>query len=60
MNRLEQTIIKNLIYNEEYVRKVLPFIRPDYFSDNAEKIVFKEIFEFINQYGNLVFPKLFR
>ncbi len=52
MNRLEQTIIKNLIYNEEYVRKVLPFIRPDYFSDNAEKIVFKEIFEFINQYKN--------
>ena len=52
MNRLEQTIIKNLIYNEEYVRKVLPFIRPDYFSDNTEKVVFKEIFEFINQYKN--------
>ena len=52
MKRLEKTIIKNLIYNEEYVRKVLPFIRPDYFSDNAEKIVFKEIFEFINQYKN--------
>jgi replicative DNA helicase len=52
MNRLEQTIIKNLVYNEEYVRKVLPFIRADYFSDNAEKIVFKEIFEFINQYKN--------
>ena len=52
MNRLEQTIIKNLIYNEEYIRKVLPFIRPDYFSDNAEKIVFKEIFDFINQYKN--------
>ena len=52
MNRLEHTIIKNLVYNEEYVRKVLPFIRADYFSDNAEKIVFKEIFEFINQYKN--------
>ena len=52
MNRLEQTIIKNLIYNEEYIRKVLPFIRPDYFSDNTEKVVFKEIFEFINQYKN--------
>ena len=52
MNRLEHTIIKNLIYNEEYIRKVLPFIRPDYFSDNAEKIVFKEIFDFLNQYKN--------
>jgi len=52
MNRLETTILKNLIYNEEYIRKVLPFIRPDYFSDNTEKVVFKEIFEFINQYKN--------
>jgi replicative DNA helicase len=52
MNRLEQTILKNLIYNEEYSRKVLPFIRPDYFSDNIEKTVFKEVFDFINHYKN--------
>ena len=52
MNRLEQTIIKNLIYNEDYTRKVLPFIRPDYFSNNTEQIVFKEVFDFINQYKN--------
>ncbi len=53
MNRLEQTIIKNLIYNEDYTRKVLPFIRPDYFSNNAEKLVFKEVFEFTDTYKNL-------
>jgi replicative DNA helicase len=53
MNRLEQTILKNLIYNEEYTRKVLPFIQSDYFSDNTEKVVFKEIFEFVNKYKNL-------
>ena len=53
MNRLEQTILKNLIYNEEYTRKVLPFIQADYFSDNIEKIVFKEVFEFVNKYKNL-------
>ena len=52
MNRLEQTILKNLIYNEEYSRKVLPFIRSDYFSDNIEKTVFKEVFEFTNHYKN--------
>ena len=52
MNRLEQTILKNLIYNEEYSRKVLPFIRSDYFSDNIEKSVFKEVFEFTNHYKN--------
>ena len=52
MNRLEQTILKNLIYNEEYSRKVLPFIRSDYFSDTTEKIVFKEVFDFTNHYKN--------
>jgi replicative DNA helicase len=53
MNRLEQTILKNLIYNEVYTRKVLPFIKADYFSDNTERIVFKEIFDFVNKYKNL-------
>ena len=53
MNRLEHTILKNLIYNEVYTRKVLPFIKPDYFSDNTERIVFKEIFDFVNKYKNL-------
>jgi replicative DNA helicase len=53
MNRLEQTILKNLIHNEEYTRKVIPFIRSDYFSDDTERIVFKEVFEFVNKYKNL-------
>ncbi len=53
MNRLEQTILKNLIYNESYTRKVLPFIRSDYFSDDAERVVFKEVFDFTNKYKNL-------
>ena len=53
MKRLEQTILKNLIYNEDFTRKVLPFMRADYFGDNTEKVVFKEIFEFVNKYKNL-------
>ena len=53
MKRLEQTILKNLIYNEDFTRKVLPFMRSDYFGDNTEKVVFKEIFEFVNKYKNL-------
>ena len=53
MNRIEQTILKNLIHNEEYTRKVIPFIRDSYFSDQTEKIIFKEIFEFTNKYKNL-------
>jgi replicative DNA helicase len=53
MNRLETTILKNLIYNEDYTRKVLPFIQSDYFSDSIEKIIFDEVHEFINKYKNL-------
>ncbi len=53
MNRLEHSILKNLIYNEEYTRKVMPFIQPEYFSDNTEKIVFGEIKEFVEKYKNL-------
>ena len=53
MNRLEQIILKNLIYNEEYTRKVLPFIKSEYFADATEKLVFKEVFDFVNKYKNL-------
>jgi len=53
MKRLEKTILKNLIYNEEYARKVIPFIRPDYFSDVNEKNIFKEVQDFANKYKTL-------
>jgi len=53
MNRLEQIILKNLIYNEAFTRKVIPFIRADYFSDDTEKVIFKEVFDFTNKYKNL-------
>ena len=53
MNRLEHSILKNLIYNDSYCRKVLPFINADYFADDAEKVVFKEVNEFVNKYKSL-------
>jgi replicative DNA helicase len=53
MNRLEHSILKNLIYNETFARKVLPFLRTDYFSDNTEKVVYREVDEFINKYNTL-------
>ena len=53
MNRLEHSILKNLIYNDSYCRKVLPFISADYFSDDTEKVVFKEVNEFVNKYKRL-------
>jgi replicative DNA helicase len=53
LNRLEHSILKNLIYNEEYTRKVMPFIQPEYFSDNTEKTIFSEVKEFVEKYKNL-------
>jgi len=53
MKRLETSILKNLIYNEDYARKIIPFIKDEYFSDATERRVFKEIDNFINQYKNL-------
>ena len=49
--RIEKTIINNLIHNEEYCRKVLPFLKKDYFQDRLEKTVFEEIDKFFEQYN---------
>jgi len=53
MKRLETTILKNLIFNEDYARKILPFIKSEYFTDNTEKILFEKVNEYINHYKNL-------
>ena len=51
--RLETTILKNLIYNEEYTRKVLPFLSVNYFQEREDKILYEKIAEYINQYNAL-------
>ena len=54
MERLELTILRNLIFNEDYSRKVIPFIQPDYFEQRSEKVVFEEIVKFIVKYGSAI------
>tara|TARA_Y100000015_G_scaffold39254_1_gene42911 strand:+ start:243 stop:1610 length:1368 start_codon:yes stop_codon:yes gene_type:complete len=49
---IEQTILKNILTNEEFMRKVLPFIRPDYFEGTYQKL-FKEIGKFVGKYNKL-------
>ncbi len=51
--RQEILILKNLLTNEEYTRKVLPYLSPDYFLDYSEKFIFTSIFEYIDNYNNL-------
>jgi len=50
--RIEETIFKHLIYNEEYTRKVLPFLKEDYFYNKADKVIFEEISTYIQKYNN--------
>jgi len=60
MERIETTVLRNLVFNEEYSRKVIPFIQPDYFEQRTEKIIFQEITEFIVKYGNAITTEALR
>ena len=52
-DRIENTIINNLFFNELFTRKTIPFLKESYFTKREEKILFREIHEFINKYNNL-------
>jgi len=54
MDKVEFLILRNLLYNEEYLRKVIPFIKSEYFEDQKQKIVFEEILKFVGEYNQLV------
>jgi replicative DNA helicase len=51
MDRVEFLVLRNLIYNEEYIRKVIPFIKAEYFENFNEKIIFEEIIKFVEEYN---------
>jgi len=54
MDSIEKVILRNLVYNEEYLRKVLPFIEPDYFNNRDERIVFEHITKYVAEYNSLI------
>ena len=51
MDKVEILILRNLLFNEEYLRKVIPFIKADYFEDVNQKIVFEEVLKFVTEYN---------
>ena len=53
MEKVESTILRNLLCSEEYYRKVVPFIKPDYFQDMSERVVFEEIQDFSTKYDKI-------
>ena len=53
MEKVETTIIGNLIFNEDFSRKVLPFVRKEYFENFHEKVIFEEASNFIIKYNSM-------
>ena len=50
---IESAILANLTFNEEYTRKVLPFIKSEYFDNHSEKLVYEEITRYVDKYNGL-------
>ena len=53
MQTIEKTTLAELVGNEQYARKVLPFMKGEYFADRTERIVFEEIQKFVEKYNAL-------
>ena len=56
--RIEQQILSNLIYDEHYCRKVIPFLKREYFSDRKESVVVTQIIDFFNKYNKPLTPEI--
>ena len=60
MDRVETTILRNMIHDEDYLRKVLPFIQPEYFNDHKDRLVFEEIAKFVVKYDKPASQEILR
>jgi hypothetical protein len=52
-SRLEHLILKSLISDEDYCRKTLPFVKPEYFESLTERELFKEVYGFVDGHNNI-------
>ena len=48
----EQVLLSHLVFNEEYARKVIPFVKPEYFSDSTDRIIFNLIDNYVKEYNS--------
>jgi len=51
--RVPLTILSNLLYDEVYARKVLPFIRDEYFEERTDRVLFQQIADYVKSYDGL-------
>ena len=57
-NRLELLILKNLFTSDEYIRKVIPYVRDEFFSEREERLIFVNIKEYFEKYNSIRKPNL--
>ena len=50
---IELTVLRNLLYNEQYYRKVVPFVKPEYFDEYHERIIYEQIWDFASNYDTV-------
>ena len=53
MSDFEKTLLSNLIHNEDFTRRTIPFIKPDFFRNRDEVTLFNIINAFVVKYNNL-------
>jgi hypothetical protein len=53
---IERVILSNLLYNEEFARKIIPFLKDEYFYDNGERVIFSLIDSYSKKYNS--FPSM--
>ena len=53
---IEQVIFSNLVFNEDYARKIIPFLKEEYFSDYSNKVIYNLIDSYVKQYN--AFPSV--
>ena len=56
--RIEETILSSLFVNDEFTRKVTPFIKGEYFAERSERIIFEEFEKLFLQYNHVPSPEM--
>ena len=51
--RIELTILRHLLHDEDYTRRTLPYLKPEYFQERHEKTIYQEIDKYVTEYNNL-------
>jgi len=53
MDNIEFLVLRNLLHNEDYLRKTIPFLKKDYFQDRNQQLIFDEISNFVTEYNQV-------